>query len=171
MAFKGGHTNGLTQRYSGFSFPYVIILIGLLLQYFTNLKAEFRLLIFVFLALQLYYVGLRLKELYEDRSAKYGYFVDPRDPNPYFAAARKIKEVYQKGDTIIYPSRKYPLLSEMDRTFLPYSLRDAQLTNLYFLKEADYIQKIDTTQTDRILIKRSIQKDTLEIINLKGRQY
>jgi len=171
MAFRGGHTYGLTQRYSGFSFPYVIIILGLLLQYFTKLQSEFRLIIFVFLALQFYYVGLRLQEFYEDRSVKYGYFANPRDSNPYYAAAQKIKEVYQKGDTIFYPAPIYPILSEMDRTYLPYSIRDAQLTNLYFPKNSDYVQMMDTTQTDRILIKRNIQKDTLEIISLKGQQY
>ncbi len=36
MAFKGGHTSGIQQRYSGFSFPYVIILISLLLQYVSE---------------------------------------------------------------------------------------------------------------------------------------
>ena len=171
MAIKGGHTYGLTQRYSGFSFPYVIVILALLLQYFTTLQSEFRLLLFVFLALQLYYVGLRLQEFYADKSAKYGYFVNPRKPNPYYKAAQTIKETYQKGDTILYPAPRYPVLSEMDRTFLPYSIREAQITNLYLPRDADYVQKMDTTQTDRILLKRSIQKDTIEIISLKDQQY
>ena len=171
MAFKSGHTYGLTQRYSGFSFPYVIIILSLLLQYYTRLKSEFQLVLFVFLAIQLYYVGLRVKELYEDRSPKYGYFLNPRTPNPYYIAAQKIKESYQKGDTILYPAPGYTVLSEMDRSFLTYWVRDAQLTNLYFDKTAEYVQVMDTTQTDRILLKRNLQKDTLEIINLKGRQY
>jgi len=171
MAFKGGHTNGIMQRYSGFSFPFVILIIALLLQHFTTLQSEFRLLLFVFLALQLYYVGLRLKEFYEDKSAKYGLFTSPRQPNPYYKAAQKIKLVYQKGDTILYPAPRYPLLSEMDRTFLPYSIREAQITNLYLPKDAEYVQRMDTTQTDRILLKRGIQKDTVEIISLKGQQY
>jgi uncharacterized membrane protein len=171
MAFKAGHTNGLTQRYSGFSFPYVIIIMAMLLQYFTTLQAEFRLVLFVFLALQLYYVGLRLQEIYQDRSVKYSYFAEPRSSNPHYAAAQKIKEVYQKGDTVFYPSTRYPILSEMDRTFVPYSLRDAQLTNLYFSKNADYIQSIDTTQSSTIFIKRNIQNDTLKIMDLQGKQY
>ncbi len=171
MAFRGGHTFGLTQRYSGFSFPYVIIIISLLLQYFIRLENEFRLVIFVFMALQLYFVGLRLNEFYEDRSGKYGYFVNPRAPNPYYAAAQKIKEVYQKGDTIFYPAPVFPMVSQMDRTFLTYSIREAQITNLYLPKDADYVQSMDTTQTNRIFIVRGIQKDTLTIMDLKGKQY
>ena len=171
MAFRGGHTFGLTQRYSGFSFPYVIVVVSLLLQYFTRLPNEFRLVVFVFLALQLYYVGVRLNEFYQDKSAKYGYFINPRSPNPYYEAAQKIKETYQKGDTIYYPAPVFPMVSVMDRTFLSYSIREAQITNLYLPKDADYVQAMDTTQTDKIFIRRSIQKDTLTIMDLKGKQY
>jgi uncharacterized membrane protein len=172
MAFRGGHTFGLTQRYSGFSFPYVIIVLSLLLQYFTSLPREFRLVLFVFLALQLYYVGLRLNDIYQDRSLKYSYFLNPRSPNPYYAAAQKIKETYQKGDTIYYPAPVFPMVSVMDRTFLSYSIREAQITNLYLPKDADYTQAMDTTQTTKIFIVRSTpSKDTLEIMDLKGKQY
>jgi uncharacterized membrane protein len=171
MAFKGGHTSSLTQRYSGFSFPYVIIVVSLLLQYYSRLTAEFRILIFFFLVVQFYFVGQRLQEFYEDRSVKYGYFATPRVPNPYYEAAQKIKDVYQPGDTILYPAFKLQVLSVMDRTYLPYSIQDAQLTNLYLSKSLNYIQRMDTTQVDRILIKRYIQNDTLEIMNLKGKRY
>ena len=68
MAIKGGHTSGLQQRYSGFSFPYVIILISLLLQYYSRIGAEYRILIFFFLAIQFYFVGQRLQEFYQDHS-------------------------------------------------------------------------------------------------------
>ncbi len=166
MSFKNGHTYGITQRYSGFSFPYVIIVISLLLQYYSSLPSEFRILVFVFMVMQFYFVGQRLEEFYADRSLKYGYFVEPRPANPFYAAAKEIEKVYQKGDTILYPAKRYPIKSEMDRTFLPYSVRDAQLTNLYLPKDADYVQRMDTTQTDRILIRRN--QKTLEIINLKG---
>jgi uncharacterized membrane protein len=168
MSFKNGHTYGITQRYSGFSFPYVIIVIALLLQYYTKLSSEFRILLFVFIGIQFYLVGQRLEEFYQDRSLKYNYFAEPRPKNPFMQAAARINDQYQPGDTVLYPAKKYPLLSEMDRTFLPYSVRDAQLTNMYLPKNATYIQRIDTTQSDKILLIRNIQKDTLEIINLKG---
>ncbi len=166
MAFKNGHTYGIMQRYSGFSFPYVIILVALILQYYTRLPATLRTLLFLFLSIQLYFVGERLHEFYQDRSVKYGYFATPRPANPFYAAAKKITEVYQAGDTILYPAKPNLILTENDRNFSNYRMRDAQLTNLYLPKNADYIQKVDTTERDRIIIKRNNQ--ALEIINLKG---
>jgi uncharacterized membrane protein len=171
MSFKSGHTNGLTQRYSGFSFPYVIIVLSLLLQYYNTLKVEFRVLIFVFLTAQLYFVGSRLNEFYQDKSVKYGYFATPRVPNPYYEAAGKIESIYQPGDTIFYPAPRFQILSEMDRTFLPYSVQDAQLTNLYFPKDAKYVQAMDTTQTEHIWIKKQNNPTPVEIIKLKGLRY
>ncbi|CAG5069421.1 hypothetical protein DYBT9623_02157 [Dyadobacter sp. CECT 9623] len=171
MAFRGGHTYGLNQRYPGFSFPYVIILLSLLLQYFRKLDIEFKVLIYVFLLIQLGFVGLRLREFYQDRSTKYGYFANPREPNPYYAAAQKIKSTYQPGDTIYYPAAKLVAMREMDKTFLPVSVQDAQLTNIYLPKDAQYVQVLDTLQVDRIWIKRSGQAEPVEIENLKGVRY
>ena len=166
MAFKNGHTYGIMQRYSGFSFPYVIVIISLLLQHYMKLPATIRTLIFLFVAIQFYFVGERLNEFYQDRSVKYGYFATPRPANPFHAAAKKISEVYQPGDTILYPAKPNIILTANDRNFSNYRMRDAQLTNLYLPKDAEYVQKVDTTERDRIIIKRN--KQTLEIINLKG---
>ncbi|CAG5002836.1 hypothetical protein DYBT9275_02976 [Dyadobacter sp. CECT 9275] len=171
MAIKNGHTFGIQQRYSGFSFPYVIIILSLLLVYYTKLRLEYAAMIYVFMAMQLYFVSLRLVEFYQDRSVKYGYFAEPRVSNPYYRAADQIKQIYQKGDTIYYPAPSMMILSEMDRTFLPYSIQDAQLTNLYLPKNADYVQVMDTTQAESILLKRKIQQDTLVIMRLKGLRY
>ncbi|KAA0989358.1 glycosyltransferase family 39 protein [Dyadobacter aurulentus] len=171
MAFRAGHTYGLNQRYPGFSFPYVIILLSLLLQYFRKLDIEFKVLIYGFLLIQLGFVGLRLREFYQDRSTKYGYFANPREPNPYYAAAQKIKSTYQPGDTIYYPAVRLVAMREMDKTFLPVSVQDAQLTNIYLPKNAQYVQVLDTLQADRIWIKRSGQVQPVEIGNLKGVRY
>ncbi|NIJ52077.1 glycosyltransferase family 39 protein [Dyadobacter arcticus] len=170
MAFKGGHTHGLTQRYSGFSFPYIIILLSLLLQYFSTLKTEFKVLLYVFLSFQLYFVALKLNELYEDKS-KYAYYIPARLPNPYAAAAKKIEALYQKGDTIFYPAPRYEIISEMDRTFLPYSIQDAQLTNLYLPKDAQYVQAMDVSQTERIWLKKPNNAKPIQIVNLNGLRY
>ena len=171
MAFRSGHTFGLQQRYPGFSFPYVVILLSLLLQYYNTIKIEFKVLIYVFLAIQMGFVSLRLREFYQDRSTKYGYFANPRASNPYYAAAQKIKETYQPGDTIFYPAAYLQVQREMDRTFLPYSIVDAQLTNLYLPKDATYIQAMDTSQEDRIWIKKQGSSEPVEIMKLKGIRY
>jgi uncharacterized membrane protein len=171
MAFRGGHTHGLTQRYSGFSFPYMIILLSLLLQYFRTLKMEYKVLLYVFLTAQLYFVWLSVKAFYQDKSPKYAHYVPARVPNPYYAAAKKIEAAYQPGDTVFYPAPRYEILSEMDRTFLPYSIQDAQLTNLYFPKDAQYVQVMDTQQVDKIWIKKADGGRAMEIMNLKGLRY
>ncbi|TLV01232.1 glycosyltransferase family 39 protein [Dyadobacter luticola] len=171
MAFRGGHTHGLTQRYSGFSFPYMIMLLSLLLQYFWTLRIELKIILYVFLTAQLYFVALKMKDFYRDKSPKYGYYDPARVPNPYYAAAKKIEATYQPGDTVFYPAPRYEILSEMDRTFLPYSIQDAQLTNLYLPKKAQYIQAMDIYQVDKIWLKKGEGGQSVDIMNLRGLRY
>ncbi len=172
FAFKSGHTYGLTQRYSGFSFPYVICWIGLLLQYVGRMKLpEFRVLIGIVLLMQAGFVGIRLTEFYGDRSVKYGYFAEPRDPNPYYAAAQRIQLLYQPGDTVFYGAPPIRIFNEMDRTFLPYSVQDAQLTNLYLPKDAAYVQVMDTIRIDKIILKQKVTGDLLELADLTDKRY
>ncbi len=167
FAFRNGHTFGLTQRYSGFSFPYVIVFIALLAQFITRLRGEYVALIGIIMLVQSGFVAVRLKELYEDRSPKYGYFHEPRPSNPYYAAAREIKKLYQPGDTIFYGAPPVVIFNEMDRTFLPYSIQDAQLTNLYLPNDAQYIQVMDTVRTDKIILKQA-NGNSIEIADLTG---
>lgn len=171
FAFKAGHTYGLTQRYSGFSFPYVIIFVALVAQFVAALKPEFKALIGIVVLLQLGFVALRLKEFYEDRSPKYGYFANPRPANPYYAVAQEIKQVYQPGDTIFYGAPPVVIFNEMDRTFLPYSVQDAQLTNLYLPKDAQYVQVMDTVRINKIILKQAATGKDLELADLTGMRF
>ncbi|WP_025761262.1 glycosyltransferase family 39 protein [Dyadobacter tibetensis] len=171
MAFKNGHTTGITQRYSGFSFPYVIILLSLIILTITKLRLEYRILCLVVFGLQMIFVGQRLKEFYQDQSVKYGYFANTREPNPYMEAAQRIQNLYQPGDTVLYPAPDFLFLSEMDRTFLPYSVQDAQLTNLYLPKKSQYVQRMDTTQEESILLLKKNQAEPIVIKRLKGLRY
>lgn len=170
MSFKNGHTYGLTQRYSGFSFPYIIILVALVIQRIMKMEAGYKVPLVILFIIQTGYVASRLQGIYADRSLKYTYFIEPRQPNPYYQAAEKIKELYQTGDTIFYPAPPMVFHTEMDRTFLPYSIQDAQLTNLYLPKDAVYVQAMDTTETDKIILKQKMTGDRLELINLSGRR-
>lgn len=170
MSFKNGHTYGLTQRYSGFSFPYIIIIVSLVIQKVWKLEMGYKIPLMILFIIQTGFVAGRIQGIYADRSPKYTYFVEPRQPNPYYLAAGKIKELYQPGDTIFYPAPMMVFHTEMDRTFLPYSIQDAQLTNLYLPKDAEYVQAMDTTQTDKIILKQKITGDSLELINLNGRR-
>jgi uncharacterized membrane protein len=167
MSFRNGHTYGITQRYSGFSFPFTIILVSLLIQQILRIPAILRGILVGVLLIQAVYVGLLLERIYQDRSLKYTYFATPRGPNPHYMAAQKIKEQYTPGDTILYPAiRLYPQ-DAIGKTYWPYSIQDAQLTNMYLPKDAGYVQRMDTTEVNRIiLLKQSGQKITL--VDLKG---
>lgn len=171
FAFKNGHTYGLTQRYSGFSFPYVIILLSLLVQFVAATRVDFRALIGVVMCVQLYFVSLRIVEFYEDRSTKYGYFIEPRPTNPYYAAAQQIKNLYQPGDTIFYGAPRIVPFNEMGKTFLEHSVQDAQLTNLYLPKDALYTQVLDTVRVNKIILKQSATGKDIELADLSDKRF
>lgn len=170
MAFRNGHTYGITQRYSGFSFPYAVILIAFMLLELVRLPLLFRLTLGLVLLLQTYYIVRLLYHIYEDRAPKYTYFGEKRGPNPYYLTARRIRENYAPGDTILYPSRKLTFRDEVEKTYWPYAIQDAQLTNLYLPKDATYWQRMDTTEVDKIqLVKKTGQK--ILLFDLQGRKF
>ncbi|WP_332368604.1 glycosyltransferase family 39 protein [Spirosoma telluris] len=170
MSFRNGHTYGITQRYSGFSFPFSVILVSLLLQQLIRLSTEFREILVVVLVIQSYFVSRLLYHIYQDEEPKYTYFARPREPNPYYLVAQKIKQAYVPGDTVLYPSVRLHPRDEIEKTYWPFSIQDAQLTNMYLPKDAEYLQRMDTTEVNKItLLKKSGQKITL--FDLKGNTY
>ncbi len=171
MAFKNGHTYGITQRYSGFSFPYAIIFVALLLQQVARLPIVVRLILSGVLLIQSYYIVQLLSRIYTDRDPKYTYFTVPRIANPYELIASRIQDQYTPGDTILYPSFRLVAHDDVEKTFWPYSILDAQLTNLYLPKTADYFQRMDTTDTDRVWLIRPKSKQKIELFNFKGQTF
>ena len=170
MAFRSGHTYGLTQRYSGFSFPFSIILITLLLAEITRIPNGLRLVLGAVLVIQSCFVVQLLYRVYQDRAPKYTYFAEPRMPNPYYLTAQKIRQQYTPGDTVVYPSVRLQPRDEVEKTYWPYSVQDAQLTNLYLPHDAQYWQRMDTTETNKIvLVKSSGQR--IVLFDLKGTKY
>lgn len=170
MSFKNNHTYGLTQRYSGFSFPYSIIFVSMMFLQAIRLPRNIKFIVGIVTGIQLYLVIGLLVRIYEDRDPKYTYFVNPRQENPYYRTAQKIKESYTPGDTILYPSIKLNPRDEIEKTHDPYSIMDAQLTNIYLPKDATYWQRMDTTQTDRvILLKKDGSREIL--FDFEGRKF
>ncbi len=169
MAYRSGHTFGLTQRYAGFSFPYAIILVGLALQQAARLAIWAKLVIFGVLTGQLVWVGTVLRDIYADRSAKYTYFGEPRIPNPYRAAALELTRLYALGDTILYPNNlKSPYENEEQKANIRVSRLDAQLVNVYLPKDAGYLQRIDPNEPDKVyLYQRSTGRKKL-IFDFEG---
>jgi hypothetical protein len=169
-AVRSGHTYGLMQRYSGFSFPYVTILAGITLGKLWQLKSSLKWVIVVGLGIQLFFVVQTLRAIYADRSPKYTYRIEPRQPNPHYAAAQLAKQLYQAGDTLLLPAPLAKFDNPMDRTYLPYSVVDAQYFNLYLPKEGIFVQKLDTVLVDKIQLKKADGTIT-ELTDLKGKRY
>jgi 4-amino-4-deoxy-L-arabinose transferase-like glycosyltransferase len=171
MAFKNGHTYGITQRYSGFSFPYAVILLAFLVKELSQMPAAFKSVLAVILLLQFFFIARLLNAIYQDKAPKYTYFYIPRGPNPHYAVAQQIKKLYQAGDTVVYPSRRLYFRDEVEKTYWPYSIQDAQLTNLYLPKDARYIQRLDTTEVDKIKLVKGNSRQEILLFDLQGRTH
>lgn len=172
MAWRSGHTFGITQRYSGFSFPYVCILVAMGLRQLTTLRWWFSLPITAVLLLQGIHIVQLLGGIYIDEAPKYTYFDKARIANPYWASAQQLKKLYTPGDTILYPNKKRIIYSEkMDKTFSPVSLFDAQLVNVYLPKDAQYIQRVDPNERDRIVLVKGHSDKKITIFDFQGNTY
>lgn len=169
-AVRSGHTYGLMQRYSGFSFPYVTILASIVLWQLWESKTTIKWVVSVLLGIQLYFIMQTLQTIYADRSIKYNYRNTPRDPNPHYTAAKQAKGLYQKGDTVFLPAPMAHFDTPMDRTYLPYSVVDAQYFNLYLPKDRIFVQKLDTVNVNKIRLKKA-DGQLIDLIDLKGKRY
>jgi uncharacterized membrane protein len=171
ITFKNGHTFGLSQRYSGFSFPYSIILVSLaLLQANINSK-PINYFIWTVFAIHLFYVGLTIKTVLNDESFKYNYRDKARSENPYPLIANQLEKLYQTGDTIIYPSYvKIFYESDIYTKDIKRSVLDAQYVNLYLPKDAEFVQTIDTRESNKVILKKK-DGQKVEIFDLKGDKF
>ena len=168
MTFKNGHTFGLSQRYSGFSFPYSIIIVSLaLLQ--ANVKSKpINYVIWGIFITQLFFVGLTVKTVLNDESFKYNYRDKARSENPYPLIANKLEKMYQTGDTIVYPSYvKTFYEADIYTKNIKKSVLDAQYVNLYFPKDVEYIQMINENEPNKVILKKK-NGQKIEIFDLKG---
>lgn len=172
MAWRGGHTFGLTQRYSGFSFPYLMILIGLGFMQLPRLRPWFSVPLGAVLAVQAFFVAQLLLDIYGGRAGKYTQFGVPRERNPYWAAAQTLQRQYAPGDTIVYPNKdKAASANKMDASFIPVSILDAQLVNIYLPPTATYPQRVDPDEHDRVFLLKKATGQRQLIANLAGKRY
>ncbi|WP_234734125.1 glycosyltransferase family 39 protein [Tellurirhabdus bombi] len=171
MAFRSGHTYGITQRYSGFSFPYATILVAMTFRKLASLRQWFSWPLGAAIAVQVVFIGMLLVRIYQDSDPKYTYFGNPRIANPMLTAANKIKAQYQPGDTVLYPSLRRKEYTDIDKNGLPVSVIDAQLVNIYLPKEADYYQRIDSTERDKIVLLKGKTGQKITIFDFEGSKY
>ncbi|OIN58357.1 glycosyltransferase family 39 protein [Arsenicibacter rosenii] len=172
MAWRSGHTFGITQRYSGFSFPYVCILIAMGLKQLVAIPRGFSLPVAAVLAVQLFFVAELLGHIYDGEQGKYTYFEKPRIENPYWYSAKQLEQQYAQGDTILYPNMKRMIYDEkIDKTYSPVALLDAQLVNVYLPEKATYIQRIDPDERDKIVLVKGNTGQKITIFDLKNVRY
>lgn len=169
-AVRSGHTYGLTQRYSGFSFPYVIIPASIALWQLIESHGWLKYLIMIILLLQSAFIVRTLQNIYSDVSLKYNYRVEPRMPNPHFTAAQKARKIYEKGDTVLIGAPRNVYDNPMDRAFMDHSVTDAQYFNLYLPKDGIFVQRLDTVNVDKISLKKA-SGQLIELTDLKGKRY
>ena len=168
MTFKNGHTFGLSQRYSGFSFPYSIIIVSYSLLQANITSKPLNYVIWIIFGIQLFFVGMTIKTVLNDESFKYNYRDKARSENPYPLIANKLEKLYQSGDTIVYPSYvKTFYEADIYTKNIKRSVLDAQYVNLYFPKDAEFVQTIDAREPNKVILKKK-DGQKLEIFDLKG---
>jgi uncharacterized membrane protein len=171
IAFKNGHTFGLTQRYSGFAFPYAIILLSISFRELLYFSTKFQYYFAIQILIQFVVVGKITWQFYEDISPKYSQRVIPRKENPYSLVAQTIIKNYQKGDTLIYPSFSEEEYGKFDiyTASIQKHTEDAQLINLYLPPNANYIQKINLQEPNKVILKKTNGKE-LVLCNFEGKK-
>jgi hypothetical protein len=150
-AVRAGTTSGFFLRYACFGLPFGIFISVSIFQYVLQQAFWYKTILSVFFALQVFHLFQLFMPLYSDQKQKYTYAVN-RGPNPYPLIAQKIKETYQEGDTIVYPSSKANLLNSKHMRNRLIDPLDAQNVNLYFDGNETFIQRVDPFMKDSIMI-------------------
>lgn len=166
-----GITIRINARYAGFAYPFLLLLVVIAVQYLLQ-KLKQPLAVYVYVAI---FTGAILipewMRIIKDEQPQYFHFVRPnRLPNPYLTLAKKIESVYEKGDTVLYCSEKLGGLTGTSK--MPdYSMQDAQYTNLYLTKNADFIQRGDTTEKDKVYIWKNKLQKKIFLMDLSDKRY
>ncbi|MBO0935947.1 glycosyltransferase family 39 protein [Fibrella sp. HMF5335] len=171
IAFRNGHTYGITQRYTSFSFPYAVIIIGVLIDQLFRMDRYISYVLALVLLLKVYYIMDLNNRILADIAPKYTQFGVARIKNPYMTAADRIEQQYTPGDTVLYPAVRLHPADEIEKTFWPFSIKDAQMTNLYLPHDATYYQRMDTTQENQIWLVKGRTGQRVLIFDFKGPTY
>jgi hypothetical protein len=152
-AIDAGTTTGFFLRYASFGIPFGIFLSAGLIEHLFKSNIWIKSLCALVVITQLYFLIFQIKPLYSDSHQKYT-FSENRSENPYPLIAEKIIRSYQPGDTVLYPSKMNNFLNAKNLQGRVADVSDAQLVNLYFTKELNFVQKIDTIYKDSVILKK-----------------
>lgn len=172
-ALKAGHTGNIYQKYLSFGLPISSILMGIgiwQIYQFRSYLAYLFLGVFGVFLLKIFEID---KAVLNDNYLKYTIMAEPRQPNPYIAIATKLESLYQKGDTIIYPNGGHTSFDKFDPQMKNdyISVVDAQMTNIYLPKTAEYMQRIDANEPNKVYLYQLKTDQKIEIFDFEGKKY
>lgn len=173
FALMDGVTMRINPRYAGFGYPFLLLVVVVVLELFwKKYKQAGKLLIGIYVGIVLAFVLLpEWQRIIKDESPKYfHHVVEKRLPNPYRTLADEIVENYAVGDTVLYCSQRLGRLSGT-ATQPDFSLQDAQYTTIYLPKKASFIQRGDTTETDKVFLWKKAQNRKILLMDLSDKRY
>lgn len=168
FALMDGNTFRIITRYPGYAYSFNLCLLALIINWVYISKPDYSALFWTSLALQLSNILSVISSVYDDRAPHYfAEYGEPRMKNPYITISKFIRNNYAKNDTIFYPSHGTFI---NDAGKITPSVVDAQLVNIYLPKNADYIQKVDYHEKNKVILKKSDGK-RIVIFDFKDSRY
>lgn len=170
-AFKSGHTTSLSHRYIGNSIPFLGIFIAIGLNgLMTKSKTSQAFFAFLFV-LQMVPVGKELSTILRDQSGRYSFREISRISNPYYEIAQEVKANYAEGDTLLLPSYDGNVYSgHLKEAEKQISILDAQYLNVYFEKSDPFVQKIDRTEPNKVILQKA-DGEKIELFDFENNKY
>jgi hypothetical protein len=169
FAYQDGNTFRIMPRYIAYSYSFNLVLIVLIIKDLWISSSLIKYPVYLVLGLQMVTIISLINNVLIDNPPRYFMsFPSPRKPNPYQFLAEKIEQQYVKGDTIVYPS--IFIVKEGGIGMPNYSVVDAQLTNFYLPKNSEIIQRVNPTEPNKIMLKKSDGKEKL-IFDLEGSKF
>lgn len=168
-AFKSGHTTALSQRYIGFSSPFMAIFISFAYLKYSQYPKWVQLSGICLLLFQGVQTYRDIESIVLDTSPKYTFFSEPRISNPYIQIAEQVNEMYETGDTLLIPNRNEGLYTGFVSEDA-IKIEDAQYVNMYLSKNKTIIQRINPAEPDLFILKKSDGNQRI-LFDFEGRKY
>jgi 4-amino-4-deoxy-L-arabinose transferase-like glycosyltransferase len=170
FAIQDGNTFRVQQKYAGYGVAFSLILIALAIRgLWATYPAWVRYALSAVLLAQVGFVGQTIRSIWVDTAPRYLQYSNPRTYNPYRTVAQRILSQYSPGDTLVYPSYS---ASDNHYNVSPsnYPVTDAQLINFYLPKDAQYWQRIDRFEPNKVVLKKADGTQQL-LFDFKGQTY
>ena len=161
FAYQDGNTFRIQQKYIGYSIVFSVILVALTMRFIAKQYPNWvKYSMFLVMAIQTIFIVQTLKSIVQDTNMRYLALIN-RSPNPHRTTAIKITQNYMASDTILYPSYSGDESSIYAVAPPTYSIIDAQLISLYLPKNANYIQRMNFKEPNKVILKKANGKQVV----------